>query len=264
VQHAAVHFTGPASSAEAGPEPSLRERLACRRRPHGLPAGYQEWRRLLFLHWPLPPEVVRPLVPPSLSLDLFEGAAYLSLTPFLVQCARPLGVPRRLGLTFLETNVRTYVHIRGRQPGVYFLSLDSTSLISVLGARSALGLPYIYAHGRERRAADGVDYRIRREAGGRPECHVRYRVGGPLEAAEPGTLDYFLIERYLLHVQRGPTLWAVRVNHHPYPLQQVRVLELEDALVQADGVRGLPAGPLAHFSPGVDVAIFPPTVRRLA
>jgi uncharacterized protein len=253
--------SSPPAPGAVGLQPSLRERLTCRQRPHSLPVGYQEWRRLLFVHWPLPPELVRPFVPPGLSLDLFEGAAYLSLVLFCVRAARPLGLPRRLGLAFLETNVRTYVHVRGHKPGVYFLSLDATSLMSVLGARWLLGLPYIYARGQERRSANGADYRIWREAGSKPACHVRYQVDGPLGAAEPGTLDYFLIERYLLHVQRGPTLWTVRVNHQPYPLEQVRVLEFEDALVEADGVRGLPPGPLVHFSPGVDVAIFPPTVR---
>jgi hypothetical protein len=105
-------------------EPSDAERLALRRRPAGVPAGYQEWRRLLFVHWPVSTNVLRPLVPRVLSLDQFEGVAYVSLTPFVVQSARPLGVPRNLGLAFLETNVRTYVHLEGGQPGVYFFSLD--------------------------------------------------------------------------------------------------------------------------------------------
>src|SRR5947209_2150015 len=112
-----------------------------RLRPRRIPAGYQEWRRLLFLHWPVAPEVVRPLVPARLSLDLYDGIAYISLIPFWIQAARPIGAPRALGLSFLETNARTYVHRDGREPGVYFFSLDSTSLASVVGARLSVGLP---------------------------------------------------------------------------------------------------------------------------
>jgi uncharacterized protein YqjF (DUF2071 family) len=226
-----------------------------------LPTGYQEWRRLLFLHWPVAPEVLRPLVPSSLSLDLYASAAYVSLTPFFIQAARPIGVPRCLGWAFLETNVRTYVHIQGREPGVYFLSLHAASLLATLGARASLGLPYEYAQGQERRSEAGVDYHLQRCAGRGPACRVRYQPGELVGLAEPGTLDFFLIERYLLHVQRGPSLWTVQVHHQPYPLQQVRVLELEDELVQADGLPRPTGTPLAHYSPGVDVEIFPPTVR---
>jgi uncharacterized protein YqjF (DUF2071 family) len=242
-------------------EPSAAERLAPRRRPRLLPAGFQEWRRLLFVHWRVPPEALRPLVPPGLSLDLFDGAAYVSLTPFVVEAARPFGAPRRLGLAFLETNVRTYVHVQGREPGVYFLSLDAASWLAVLGARLSLGLPYLYARSHERRSAAGVDYRLQRCAPGAPGCHVRYQPGEVLGSAEPGTLDFFLVERYLLHVQRGPSLWTVQVHHRPYPLQRARVDALKETLLQADGLAQPTGAPLAHFSPGVDVAIFPPRVR---
>src|SRR3712207_8210884 len=47
--------------------------------------------------------------------------------------------------SFLEANVRTYVHVDGREPGVYFFSLDAASLLAVLGARVGLGLPYFLA-----------------------------------------------------------------------------------------------------------------------
>jgi uncharacterized protein YqjF (DUF2071 family) len=253
-------------------EPPLADYLAARQRPVGWPAGYQEWRQLLFLHWPVRPDALRPLVPAPLNLDLFEGVTYVSLVPFVVQAARPLGAPRNLSLRFLETNVRTYVHLGGREPGVYFFSLDAASAIAVLGARVSLGLPYFLARGRLRgslapweRLNPGVRaaYRLRRlgRAGG--HCEVDYGVGDPVGPAEPGSLDFFLIERYVLHARRGPSLWSVQVHHQPYPLQGVQVGQLTQSLTDADGLPPLDARPLAHFSPGVDVAIFPPRVRLL-
>ena len=214
----------------------------------------------MFVHWPVAPEALQPLVPAPLSLDLFDGVAYVSLVPFVVQAARPLGAPRNLGLRFLETNVRTYVHLRGREPGVYFFSLDAASALAVLGARVSLGLPYFLARGRLR----GSNYRLRRlgRAGG--HCEVDYAVGTPLGPAEPGSLDFFLIERYVLHARRGPSLWSVQVHHRPYPLQGVQVRQLRQSLTDADGLPTvLDGSPLAHFSPGVDVAIFPPRLRLL-
>src|SRR3712207_2006943 len=86
------------------------DRIAPTRRPAGWPAGYQDWRSLLFMHWPVPVEALRPLVPARLEIDLYDGVAYVGLTPFAVKAARPLLAPKALGLRFLETNVRTYVH----------------------------------------------------------------------------------------------------------------------------------------------------------
>jgi uncharacterized protein len=238
--------------------PGLDERVETRQRPAGLAAGRQEWRRLLFVHWPVPADLLRPRIPPALTLDLYEGTAWLSLVPFVVEAARPIGVARRFGLRFLETNVRTYVHLAGRRPGVYFFSLDAASLLAVAGARVALGLPYFYAQGYEKRCAAGIDYRLRRRTAGRPGCHLRYTPGEPLVSAEPGSLDFFLVERYVLYVQRGPTLWATQVHHSSYPLRGVAEIEVEDTLASADGLPPLAGASLSHFSPGVDVDIFPP------
>jgi uncharacterized protein YqjF (DUF2071 family) len=240
-------------------EPSLEAYLAARQPPRGWPAGYQEWRRLLFVHWPMPPEALRPLVPRQLSLDLFDGLAYVSLVPFVVQAARPVGAPRTLGLRFLETNLRTYVHLDGRDPGVYFFSLDAASAVAVLGARLSLGLPYFLARGR----LQGSEYRLRRLGRSGGACQAGYEVGPPRGQAEPGSLDFFLIERYVLHsLRRGPSLWSVRVHHQPYPLRQVQVTHLAQTLAAADGLPPLEGPPLAHYSPGVDVSIFRPRVRR--
>ncbi len=239
-------------------------RLAASPRPWGLPAGYQRWRRLLFVHWPVRPAVLRPLVPASLSIDEYQGSAYVSLVPFAVEAARPLGVPASFGLAFLETNVRTYVHLDGTEPGVYFFSLDAASLVATVGARIGLGLPYFWATGRERLGDDrDIAYRLRRCAYPGAHCRVRYQVQAYRGPAAPGSLDDFLIERYVLHVQRGPSLWSVRVQHRPYPLYDVQLREFEDTLVRAAGIAGLGAPSLVHFASGVDVEIFPPHLRPI-
>lgn len=102
----------------------------------------------------MPVEVLRPLVPGRLSVDLHEGIAYVGLIPFAVQAARPLLSPALLGLNFLETNVRTYVHLDGAEPGVYFFSLDAASRLAAAMARLSLGLPYFYARMRMRQRGD--------------------------------------------------------------------------------------------------------------
>ena len=142
------------------------------RRPFGPPAGYQHWRRLFFAHWRVNSAALRPLVPDPLSIDDYDGSAYISLTPFVIEAARPFGAPPAVGLRFPETNVRTYVRLHGDEPGVYFLSMGAASLLAVTGARAGLGLPYFWATGRERLLRDQVDYTLRRRGCG-VGCHVR-------------------------------------------------------------------------------------------
>ena len=254
---------GPATGRRSvGGRPGTIDRIAPTHRPPGYPAGYQDWRSLLFMHWPVAVEVLRPLVPMHLDIDLYDGVAYLGLTPFAVRAARPIGVPKALGLSFLETNVRTYVHVGGREPGVYFFSLDAASLIGVVGARLSLGLPYFPARMHARRRGGVVEYAARRLTDGGPCLAVRYEVGEPLGASRPGTLEHFLLERYLLHLERWGKLWSVQVHHAPYAVERAHVVELRDELSAADGLPeppGLP--PLVHYSPGVDVEIFSPRVR---
>jgi uncharacterized protein YqjF (DUF2071 family) len=226
-----------------------------------VPAGYQSWRQLLFVHWPVGASELRPLVPSCLDIDEFDGTAYVGLVPFVVEAARPLGAPRGMSLRFPETNVRTYVHLRGRDHGVYFFSLDAASLLAVVGARIGLGLPYFWASGEQHVSHACIEYALRRRVGARPRCNVRYQVGDFLGPAAPGTLEHFLIERYVLHVQRGATLWSVRVKHQPYALHAARLMSLEDDLVLAAGLPSTVNAPLVHFAPGVDVAIYPPRIR---
>src|SRR4029434_453282 len=118
-------------------------------RPWPLPRGpwimAQTWHDLLFAHWPIPPEIMRALVPPQLTLDLFDGQCWLGIVPFWMSGVRGRGLPAIPGLSrFPELNVRTYVTL-GKKPGVYFFSLDAANIPAVCAARTFYHLPYFYA-----------------------------------------------------------------------------------------------------------------------
>jgi uncharacterized protein YqjF (DUF2071 family) len=122
------------------------DRIAPTLRPLERPVMRQNWRDLLFVHWPIPCESLRPLIPAPLELDLFEGTAYVGLIPFTMTGVRPIGLPAVAGLSsFHETNVRTYVHVGGRDPGVWFFNLEAANSIAVRLARRLFHLPYHYA-----------------------------------------------------------------------------------------------------------------------
>ena len=99
-------------------------------RPWPMPQGpwvmTQSWNDLLFAHWAVPPSLIAAKLPPGLELDLFDGRAWIAVVPFWMSNVTPRGVPPLPGLsTFPELNVRTYVTVGGKRPGVFFFSLDA-------------------------------------------------------------------------------------------------------------------------------------------
>jgi uncharacterized protein len=229
-------------------------------RPDHWPVGTMSWRSLLFLHWPVRIEDLRPLVPSRLSIDTYEGVAYVGVVPFLMRDVRASGVPDALGLDLLETNCRTYVHLDGRDPGVWFFSLDAASLLAVLGARASFGLPYYYARMQMERSGDLVEYEMKRLTLRAPRFSTCYRIGAALGPSEPGSLQFWLLERYILYARRaGAVLLSGQVHHGAYPVRAAETLAVHDELIVAAGLPQ-PQGPpaLAHYSEGVDVEVFRP------
>ena len=235
------------------------DRLFLRERPSQRQAMWQEWQTLLFLHWEVPAEILRPLVPSTLDLDLFEGKAYIGLVPFTMKGVRPIGFPHIPALCdFHETNVRTYVHFQGRNPGVWFFSLDAANRLAVLVARHWFKLPYYHAQMEMSQAQNQITYSTVRAPYERRPAHLktRYEVEDGVFFATQGTLDFFLAERYLLYAMQGNTLYSGQVYHTPYPLQRAKVLMLEESMVQAAGIAHGAEMPLAHYAEGVKVRVY--------
>jgi uncharacterized protein YqjF (DUF2071 family) len=219
----------------------------------------QDWHHLLFLHWIVPLNELRPRVPRELQLDTFEGNAYLGLIPFTITGLRPAFAPPLGPLSRShEVNVRTYVHFRGGDPGVWFFSLDAANPLAVIGARAFFKLPYFLARMQLREVAGTVEYFSERLlARPRPAaCQVRYRSHGAPSPAAPDTLEQFLVERYVLYTRSGDRLYRGRVHHRPYPLQSAQLLSLDESLIAAAGVRRPNSDPLAHYAREVQVEVF--------
>jgi uncharacterized protein YqjF (DUF2071 family) len=228
-------------------------------RPYPPPDGPwlmgQTWEDLLFAHWRLDPEVLRRVVPPEIPVDTFDGAAWIAVTPFVVRALRLHGtLPPPVLSSFPEVNVRTYATIGGR-PGICFFSLDAGSRLAVAAARRAYRLPYF--HARMTVARDGaVGYESRRAAA---QLCVRYGPSGGASQARPGSLEYFLTERYCLYTLdwRRRVLRA-EIHHRPWPLQPADAAWATNTMTGPLGLELGDAEPLLHFSARQDVVIWPP------
>src|ERR671913_672126 len=164
-------------------------------RPYPVPSGpwalSMRWQNLLFMHWPVREEVLRPLIPSALTLDTFDGSAWLGVVPFRMSGVRPRSLPRVPWLSnFPELNVRTYVTAEGR-PGIWFFSLDAHNPVAVRLARATFHLPYFDAEMSCHHSGGKILYRSVRTHRWAPpaEFAVGYgSSGGPFESG-PGALE---------------------------------------------------------------------------
>ena len=214
---------------------------------------YHRWESLLFLHWPLPPERVQETLPKGLTVDTFNGSAYLAIVPFFMRNVRPVGFPALPWIShFLELNVRTYAYDEAGVPGVWFYSLDCNQPVAVLIARLSTGLRYVHATMSATRR-QFVDYTCRRTGTDR-EARYRYRGLGQAREADAESLEFFLLERYYLFARRGGSLVRAQVAHAPYRFRDAELEEFSILPAQLDGF-GEISGPPMHVcvSDGFDV-----------
>lgn len=234
------------------------DRHAIRARPAGPPIMYQCWGKLLFMHWALPVEVLRPFISPRLEIDTFAGKAWIAVTPFTIWDARPVFTPPLPWLSdFHELNVRTYVHLDG-VPGVWFFSLDANSLVAVLAARTFFHLPYHYAQIDLRQAGKAIFYRLRREDQAvAANFEAEWRIENKLLHALPDTLEFFLVERYCLYTEQEKKLYRSRIFHPSWPLQNAELLAYQSSMIEAQGLPTPNGEPLVHYAEALEVEIWP-------
>lgn len=214
----------------------------------------QDWQALTFLHWPVEPAALRPLLPPGLEVDTFDGAGWVGVTPFWMRRVRVPGAPVPLVPDFVEVNVRTYVRGPDGHDGLWFLSLDCGRL-PVVGGLRLLGLPYRLATASAETTGTELTYTSRRRAGG---AAMRARVRAGAYLPEQDALTQFLTGRWNAYSRRVGRLWRFPVEHEPWPLHAARAEADVAGLLAADHVP-VPAGePLAHVAPLVHARIGPP------
>ena len=237
----------------------IEEYEVLRRRPPDRPAMLQQWRDLSFFHFSADPAEIQRLIPADLTVDTYPGAegrqcAWVGLVPFRMQRVTPRQIPPVPGChAFPESNVRTYVHRNGENPGVWFFSLDASNAFACRVARQFYSLPYHHAVMSLNRKSGDIHYKSRRRRGG--FGHDITAQIGETTGANPGSLEFFLAERYLLYSQRAGKLFTGQVYHTPYPLQDLKVVRLEESLVESNHIQ---PKLFEHslFSPGVDVEVF--------
>jgi hypothetical protein len=104
-------------------------------------------------------------------------------------------------------------------------------------------------------AACAIDYRCARH--GSPEARYQWTAAGDARVAAPGSLEFFLLERYALFTtDAAGGIYCGRVHHEPYRCgaTEAESLSTEPARLAGFDLKGEPCSLLAAKQ--VDVQIF--------
>ena len=223
----------------------------------------QEWNDLLFVHWRVPAEVVQQRLPRGVTVDLYDGAAWVGVVGFHMDRVGVRGGVPYFG-SFSEVNVRTYVRGPDGRPGVWFDSLDVTRLIPALVARSTYGLPYMWARmSIASRDTEQISRSKRRWGGPSASLEARAVVGPEIASADVSPLERFLTCRWGLYSTMVGRLVYAPVEHPEWPLHRASLTEFDETVSAAAGYPEATESRLVHWTPGVSVRIGRPRRVRV-
>jgi uncharacterized protein YqjF (DUF2071 family) len=219
-------------------------------RPYELPIGkwkyYQEWNKAIFLHWKVPYEALRSVVPNGLHLDSYDGDYYISLVAFTMQKIRPRNLPSvRYISDFHEINLRTYID-NGNKKGVYFLNIEAEKHLSTFVARNLSGLPY-------EKAIIKRTEKIYSSKNGRKNfsLHAEFVIGEKLNTKS--NLDRWLTERYSLYLEQNQSILRYDIHHREWELKNIELTKLEVDYKFSNIDLSKIRPDLTHYSDGVQV-----------
>jgi uncharacterized protein len=223
----------------------------------------QRWQHLLFMHYPVTPQLIQPQLPEGLTVDTHHGMGWLSVVPFKLRYGLP-GLP--MWLQFNELNLRTYVKATiSDSTGVYFFCLDASDVFSVEAARAFYFLNYHRANSQLTTAHLPDDDTVIQFASHRYDKRVKpadfkatYTVGTQ-PIAEDMTTHRWLTERYRLFSVNpaNQTLYTANIAHEPWPLYQTKVRVDHNTLWQAHGFDPPVFNPLCSYTPSLNVTTLP-------
>lgn len=241
-------------------QPRFEQRLALRDRPSGVPVMRQRWADFLFLHWPVDASLLQERLPNGLYVDTYQDQAWLGIVPFSMERIRPTGLPPLPWLSwFLELNVRTYVYDESGTPGVWFFSLECNQPLAVEIARRFFHLPYQHAAMRREKDGGDIRYQCQRKNIGCEVVTFNYEAVANPAPASAESLEWFLLERYLLFsCNRKNEIFSGRVHHTPYQFSAGTCGKWSTAPLAWNGFPEISEPPVSVINAAaVDVTIYP-------
>jgi uncharacterized protein YqjF (DUF2071 family) len=147
-------------------------------------------------------------------------------------------------------NVRTYVRHED-ESGIFFLAEWVPKKVVTWLGPPMFGLPYRLGRIEYEHVQASLRGTVTNAAG---QFVYRGSYSGPCRACAGGSLDEFLLERYVAFTEWHGLRRMFRVRHDPWPQTQAEVTVEDEGLLRAQFGWWTDAGLVsANFSPGLDV-----------
>ena len=206
----------------------------------------QRWSHVLFLSYPVDPQLLQARLPEGLEVDTWEGSGWLSIVPFYMSGIRFRGLPSVPFTDLWELNLRTYVRWRD-QRGILFFTLDTDSRLGQFVATRFFHLPYRVW--KMAGAVEGMDYRF--------EAKDSFRMNVKLgKFAVEDPFDRWIADRYSLFTSGKRGLYRGDVEHEPWRLRVLDGVEFSDRFSEQFGFQS-PDELHARYAEPLDVRFRP-------
>ena len=225
--------------------------------PVRLPAlQAHEWLDATFIHWRYEAADVQRLLPSGLTVQTYDGSAWVGLVVLKMRVGVPLRRSASPAIDVLEANLRTYVTGPDGGTGVHFLSIDCDRWSVCVGGRM-VGVRYFPAYQDMTRNGSSLAYSGDRY-GGKASYDIAVEAG---DAIHTGPLEEWLTGRFAQYSAVGPARLHVQLAHAPWPLRSATLTRCRQTVTGASGLPVPAAEPVVHFTHGVrDVVLELPTV----
>jgi uncharacterized protein YqjF (DUF2071 family) len=225
-------------------------------RPGSTPIMHHNWGKLLFMHWRVAVNDLRPHIPHALEIETFDGTAWLGIIPFTMWGIRPPALPAIPYFSSAhELNVRTYVRHQGAS-GVWFFSLDINHSLGTLAGRWGFSLPYYRSSITFHQSKDQLSFHLMRSGEPRAEFDAHWIIEPPVRVTQPGTIDAFLLERYYLFSWDGRRLWRGPIAHMRWAFQPAKIVSYRSTMLRPLGLSAPEGDPLLHYAESKKVQIY--------
>jgi uncharacterized protein YqjF (DUF2071 family) len=199
----------------------------------------QTYEHLLLVHWPVPAERLRPVVPAAMNLVTFEGAVWLGHDVYLGTHARMRLLPPIPGFdTRPVVTLRTIVDVGGVR-GIFLISVDAPGTIPGLFERHFLNVRTHAADVSVVAQGAGATVEARRDDDGAVELRGSYRPSGPPAPPAPGSREHFLLggDR-VFTADAGGRIDVIEVRHGKWALAPAQIAFDVNTIPRAAGLPG--------------------------
>jgi uncharacterized protein YqjF (DUF2071 family) len=195
--------------------------------PPGAPFLTAEWRDVIGVTFPCPPEQLTPHLPPGATIDTLEGAPRVSLVAFAFSHTRVRGIPIPGHIRFPEINLRFYVRYEGHRAVVFLREIVPRRAIATV-ARLRYNEPYVRVPMSCGKEVDATSAMVRAWHRFGERSSLAVTASATAAVPEPGSAAHWLTDHALgIGQRRNGEAVVYHVGHPTWALHEIDKLDLD-------------------------------------